>query len=102
MNVEAGWISLGRGKVPAPFQFPAGPAELFIRPSDLTLAHSTGHGTFMGKVVGTRRVGSVRRAELILEDGLPSVEVTLPLEHAVLKGEELHLNLLTMRLFSAR
>jgi hypothetical protein len=56
----------------------------------------------MGKVVGTRRVGSARRAELLLEDNLPSVEVTLPLEHAVLKGEELHLNLLTMRLFQAR
>jgi sulfate transport system ATP-binding protein len=102
VTVEAGWINLGRGKVPAPFQFPSGPAELFIRPSDLTLAHSTGHGTFMGKVVGTRRVGATRRAELRLEDNLPSVEVTLPLEHAVLRGEELHLNLLTMRLFQAR
>ncbi len=102
VDVQAGWINLGRGKVPAPFQFPDGPAELFIRPSDLTLAHSTGHGTFTGKVVGTRRVASVRRAELTLEEGLPSVEITLPLEHAVRRGEELHLNLLTMRLFQAR
>ena len=102
VNVEAGWISLGGGKVPAPFQFPAGPAELFIRPSDLMLANATGHGTFSGKVVGTRRVGSSRRAELVLEENLPSVEVTLPLEHAVVRGDELHLNLLTMRLFSTR
>jgi len=102
VNVEAGWIGIGRGKAPAPFQFPPGSAELFIRPTDLTLAHSTGHGTFAGKVVGTRRVGAARRAEVILEDGLPSVEVTLPLEHPVVKGQELLLNLLTMRLFPAR
>lgn len=102
VNVEAGWISLGRGKVPAPFQFPAGPAELFIRPTDLALAHATGHGTFTGKVVGTRRVGSARRAEVILDQGLPSVEVTLPLEHSVERGQELLVNLLTMRLFSSR
>lgn len=102
VNVDAGWIGIGRGKAPAPFQFPPGPAELFIRPTDLTLAHSTGHGTFAGRVVGTRRVGAARRAELILEEGLPSVEVTLPLEHPVVKGQELLLNLLTMRLFPTR
>ena len=38
----------------------------------------------------------------MLDENLPSVEVTLPLEHAVHKGEELHLNLFTMRLFPAR
>lgn len=102
VNVEAGWISLGGGKVPAPFQFPTGPAALFVRPSDLTLAHSTGHGTFSSKVVGTRRVGSARRAELVLDENLRSIEVTLPLEHAVHKGEELHLNLFIMQLFPAR
>jgi sulfate transport system ATP-binding protein len=102
VTVEQGWISLGGGKVPAPFQFPAGAAELFIRPSDLVLAHATGHGTFSGKVVGTRRVGSARRAELSLEEQLPSVEITLPLEHAVVRGQELHVSLLTMRLFPTR
>ncbi len=102
VEVVDGWISLGGGKIPAPFQFPSGQAELFIRPSDLTLAHSTGHGTFSGKVLALRRVGSARRAELMLDEKLPSVEVTLPLEHAVTKGEQLHLNLLTMRLFSTR
>lgn len=102
VKVEEGWISLGGGKVPAPFQFPAGAAELFIRPSDLALAHATGHGTFSGRVVGTRRVGSARRAELFVEEKLPSVEVTLPLEHTVVRGEELHVSLLTMRLFPTR
>ncbi len=102
VTVEQGWISLGGGKVPAPFQFPAGAAELFIRPSDLALAHATGHGTFSGKVVGTRRVGSARRAELSLDEQLPSVEITLPLEHAVVRGQELHVSLLTMRLFPTR
>ncbi|WP_422035616.1 sulfate/molybdate ABC transporter ATP-binding protein [Reyranella sp.] len=102
VTVEEGWISLGGGKVPAPFQFPAGAAELFIRPSDLALAHATGHGTFSGTVVGTRRVGAARRAELSIDQNLPSVEVTLPLEHTVVKGDELHVSLLTMRLFPTR
>ena len=72
---------------------------MFIRPSDLALAHVTGHGTFSRTVVGTRRVGSARRAELSLEENLSSVEITLPLEHTLVRGEKLDVSLLTMRLF---
>ncbi len=102
VTVEAGWINLGRGKVPAPFQFPAGPAELFIRPSDLTLAHSTGHGTFTGK---RRRHAPRRRRAASGADprGQPAVGRGDASARACrAQGEELHLNLLTMRLFQAR
>ena len=69
---------------------------------DLALAQVAGDGTLSGKVAGMRRVGAARRAEIVLEDGLPSVEVTLPLEHSIEKGQELNLKLLTLRLFPPR
>ena len=51
-------------------------------------------------VLGVRRSGSSRRAELSLADGLPSVEIELPEGHAVRRGDVLPVVLTHLRLFT--
>ena len=52
-------------------------------------------------MVAVRRTGPARRAELALADGLPTVEVELPPDHAVVKGDVLPVRLAKIRLFAA-
>ena len=48
-----------------------------------------------------RHAGEIAHAELQLGDGLPTVEIALPLEHAVRKGDLLQVKLASVRLFAA-
>jgi hypothetical protein len=50
-------------------------------------------------VVGLRRTATARRAELLLAEGLPTVEMELPAECAATMGDVLPVKLTTQRLF---
>lgn len=78
-----------------------GPGELFVRPRDLKPATPASPGAIHARVTAVRRTGSARRAELTLGDSLPRVEIGLPLDHAVCKGDTLAVTFVTTRLFLA-
>jgi len=99
VRVAGGTIWLGPHLVRAPQGSPDGEALLFIRPSDLITAHTPYFGTMAGKVAATRRVGQSRRAELVLADGLPPVEMALPLDLNVQRGDDLRVRLVKVRIF---
>jgi sulfate transport system ATP-binding protein len=103
LPVEATGASLriGSHEVPAPGGNVVGPAELFIRPRDLVLADGA-PGAIHARVAAVRRTGPARRAELVLAEGLPAVEIELPLDRVVRKGDVLPVVLATVRLFSSR
>jgi len=102
VTVAGGTIKLGSQEVPAPPGSPEGEAQLFIRPSDLVVAQAGCGGALAARVSATRRVGQMRRAEIVLAEGLPPVEMALPLEFAVQRGDELRVCLLAVRIFPAR
>ncbi|RAI43408.1 sulfate ABC transporter ATP-binding protein [Rhodoplanes roseus] len=77
----------------------SGPAALYVRPRDLVPADP--HGGVPTRVAGVRRAGPARRAELLLADGLPTIEIELPADLTVARGEILHVQFRTLRLFPA-
>ena len=100
VEVRDGAIQLGKSRLKVPGSCGTGEARLFVRPSDLVLAESPGPATVLTRVEGIRRAGGTHRVELVLADGLPSVEMTLPPEHMVQKGDELLVRLAPLRVFS--
>jgi len=76
-----------------------GPAELFVRPRDFALADGAADA-IPARVVAVRRTGPARRAELVLAPDLPTVEIELPLDHAVARGDVLPVRLAKIRLFA--
>jgi sulfate transport system ATP-binding protein len=91
---------LGPQSIPTEDGNISGPAELFVRPRDLALAGGASDA-IAARVVAVRRTGPARRAELALAPGLPTVEIELPLDHAVAKGDILPVRLARIRLFAA-
>jgi sulfate transport system ATP-binding protein len=102
LPVEAagGAIRLGPHSIPTANDTISGPAELFVRPRDFALAHGE-PDAIPARVVAVRRTGLARRAELELAPGLPTVEIELPLDHAVARGDVLSVRLAKIRLFAA-
>ncbi len=92
-------IRLGPHAIPTPDDNIAGPAELFVRPRDFALADGAADA-IAARVVAVRRTGPARRAELALAEGLPTVEIELPLDHAVARGDVLPVRLAKIRLFA--
>ena len=90
---------LGPQSIPIVDDKISGPAELFVRPRDLALADGASDA-IPARVVAVRRTGPARRAELVLAEGLPTVEIELPLDHAVAKGDILPVRLARIRLFA--
>ena len=78
-----------------------GPAELFVRPHDLAVAVEP-TGAIPARVLGIRRTGPGRRAELSFGETLPSVEIELPVDRTVEAGEVLPVSFSSLRLFSVR
>jgi len=95
------WIRIGAHSIRTEQSNVAGPAELFVRPRDLRLANGEADA-IPARVTAVRRTGPARRVELALGDGLPPVEIELPLDHAVGKGDVLPITFATFRLFTAR
>jgi sulfate transport system ATP-binding protein len=93
------WIRLGPHSIPTTDDNITGPAELFVRPRDFVLADGAGDA-IPARVVAVRRTGPARRAELVLAQGLPTVEIELPLDHAVGRGDILPVRLAKIRLFA--
>jgi sulfate/thiosulfate transport system ATP-binding protein len=93
-------IRLGPQSIPTASGAITGPAELFVRPRDFALAHGE-TDAIPARVVAVRRTGPARRAELELAPGLPTVEIELPLDHAVARGDVLSVRLAKIRLFAA-
>jgi sulfate transport system ATP-binding protein len=102
LPVEAAGRSfrLGPQSIPIVDDTISGPAELFVRPRDLSLADGA-LDAIPARVVAVRRTGPARRAELVLAEGLPTVEIELPLDHAVARGDILPVRLAKIRLFAA-
>lgn len=100
VRISQGRLFVGSQAMPIQDAVADGPAELFVRPDDITLM-SGGNGGLRTCVRAIRRTGGARRAELSIEDGLPSVEIELSLDHAVAKGDKLNIALSTKRLFGA-
>jgi sulfate/thiosulfate transport system ATP-binding protein len=80
---------------------PPGAGALFVRPHDLVVAEAAGRNLLCATVLAVRRRGPTRRIELLLGEGLPTVEIELALGHTVLKGRTVHLRLVEPRLFAA-
>jgi sulfate transport system ATP-binding protein len=95
------WLRIGPHQVRTPHEHMAGPAELFVRPRDLVIANRE-PDAIAARVIGVRRSGGSRRAELSLAEDLPSVEIELPLGHPVRRGDLLPVALATVRLYSSR
>ena len=93
-DVEEQRIELAHG-------LPSGPGALFVRPHDLVLAEPAGGNRLSATIVSLRRRGPVRRVELLFGDGLPTVEIEVPLESCVRRGQRVPLRLVTPRLFAA-
>ena len=72
-----------------------------MRPGDLVPADDPATA-IQARVIAIRRSGAARRAELMLAEGLPSVEIELPAGHCASKGDVLPVSLATIRLFTSR
>jgi sulfate transport system ATP-binding protein len=79
----------------------AGPADLFVRPGDLVVAERAADDVLTARVLGVRRVGAARRAEVELAQDLPPVEVVLPADSTVRRGDTLVVRFATLRLFAS-
>ncbi|CAN5537025.1 sulfate/molybdate ABC transporter ATP-binding protein [soil metagenome] len=103
LSVEGagGTIRIGPHAVPSQGQQIVGPAELYVRPRDLVLADGAA-GAIPARVVAVRRTGPARRAELTFADALPTVEIELPLGHAIAKGDVVPVRFTALRLFPLR
>jgi sulfate transport system ATP-binding protein len=93
-------LRIGSHTMKAVHDAPTGPADLFVRPNDLALADGPGGDALPATIVSVRRTGPARRAELLFGEGLPTVEVELPLGGSVHKGQAVHARLLAVRLFT--
>ena len=76
-----------------------GPAALFVRPRDLVLADGGEANALPATVVAVRRAGPARRAELHLGEGLPTVEMELPADAVIGKGDVVQVALTRLRVF---
>ena len=101
VQIVEDYIRIGSHSVRASRAIGNGPAELFVRPSDVTLAAEAAGG-ILARVKAVRRIGARRRAELWVDASFPTIEIDLPLEHAVAQGDMLRIALSTKRLFSLR
>jgi sulfate transport system ATP-binding protein len=81
--------------------YPDGPATLFFRPNHVRVAGQEG-GAVAGVVIGSRRIGDIRRLEL--ETGLARhrFEVDVPLDVDVQKKGRLAVQLTKWKLFPAQ
>ena len=95
------WITVGPHRLRQQDRNARGPAQLFVRPSDLVVAEGRADA-IPARVVAMRRTGPARRAELALAEGLPNVEIELPVDCAVARGDVLPIRLVTQRLFVSR
>jgi sulfate transport system ATP-binding protein len=93
------WICMGPHRIRQGNRTIRGDAELFVRPRDLVFAPNRAD-TIPARVVGLRRTAAARRAELLLADGLPTVEMELPADCTAAKGETLPVKLTIQRLFA--
>jgi len=91
-------IQIGPHAVPVRNEHLTGPADLFVRPRDLVLADGAADAIH-ARVVAVRRTGPARRAELLFADALPTVEMELPLDRPIAKGDLLSVRFATLRLF---
>ncbi|QCI69193.1 sulfate/molybdate ABC transporter ATP-binding protein [Phreatobacter stygius] len=99
VEVRDGAVRIGEvGIISAPIGTPSGPAELFVRPDDLTIA-AAGIPAIKARVVGIRRSGPARRVDIHLAEGQPPVEIEVGTETRVEKGEWISVTLKTVRLF---
>jgi len=99
VDAAGSWIRIGPHQMRTPEENAAGPAELFVRPRDLVIARP-GTDAIPARVIGVRRSGTSRRAELSLADDLPTVEIELPDGRTVRRGDVLPVVLATVRLFT--
>ncbi|MBL6614086.1 MAG: sulfate/molybdate ABC transporter ATP-binding protein [Reyranella sp.] len=99
VDAAGSWIRIGPHQVRTPEENVAGPAELFVRPNDLVITEND-PDAIRARVLGVRRSGSSRRAELSLADGLPAVEIELPEGRAARRGDVVPVVLTHLRLFT--
>jgi len=93
------WLRIGPHAIRIEHDAVAGTADLFVRPGDLVVADCADDDTIPARVVAVRRVGAVRRAEVALADSLPTVEIALPADSPVRRGDPLQVRFATLRLF---
>jgi sulfate transport system ATP-binding protein len=67
---------------------PDGPAQLFLRPHDVDIVDGNGHG-IKGRITGLRRHADTRRVELTLDGKAERIEVDVPAEVNLGRGDEL-------------
>jgi len=91
-------LRIGRHSIAVSHAIKAGPADLFVRPHDLASPMQRA-ACSPGDDLSVRRTGPARRAEIQFDDGLPPVEIELPLGQALRKGQTVHVRLLSLRLY---
>ena len=101
VDAAGNWIRIGPHAMRTVSENVAGPADLFVRPRDLTVVDDSPEA-IPARVVAVRRTGPARRVELSFAEDLPTVEIELPAEHAARKGDVLGVAFRTIRLFTSR
>ncbi|BBF93456.1 sulfate/molybdate ABC transporter ATP-binding protein [Blastochloris tepida] len=77
-----------------------GPASLFVRPRDLVLAEGEANA-LSARIADVRRAGATRRAELQIDADLPKVEMELPPDVLLARGDTVHVSFRRLRAFGA-
>lgn len=99
-DVREGAVWVNGGKVPlAPPSGMSGSVELYVRPWDLKPVGNDEPAHLEGVVRASRRVGNVRRAQVIL-DGDSAVEIDLPLWSTIDVGTSVRLAVTRARFFN--
>ena len=99
VTVSNGRISLDGAMLPLQqVELPDGPASLYVRPDDLSVADA--NGRLHGIVIVQRRIGALRRLEVALGAARTPVEVDIPAHRTFELGKPIALNLIRAAVYS--
>ena len=99
VDIRDGKAWLGERALYLPVEgFANGPARLFVRPQDVEMGEWA-HGAVMADVVGVRRTGATRRADIRLGDA--TIEMDTPADVTFSIGDKIPVHITRGRLFAA-
>ena len=101
VETQGGAVRIGLHALPLNgTRLPDGPVSLYVRPRDLVLANGEANA-LPARIADVRRAGAARRAELQLDEDLPTVEMELPPDALLARGDTVHVSFRRLRAFSA-
>ncbi|MBY0613568.1 MAG: sulfate/molybdate ABC transporter ATP-binding protein [Beijerinckiaceae bacterium] len=99
VTIAGGQVSLDGSILPlTPAALPDGPATLYVRPGDFTVADGA-NGSIHGLVTVQRRIGPVRRIEVAVGAARALVEIDIPAHRTFEIGKPVSISLLRAAVF---